>query len=119
MVLVDTSVWVAHFRKRERYLEMLLGEDDVVCHPYVVGELACGFIKNRKEILSLLQSLSQLEIVEQQEYLHLIEHSKLAGKGLGFVDVSLLASCILSKAQLWSFDRALNDAARLLKIKFE
>ena len=119
MVLIDTSVWVSHFHKREPYLEILLNDDDVVCHPYVIGEIACGFIKNRKEILSLLQSLLQIELVDQKEYLHFLEHNKLMGKGLGFVDINLLASCVLSKTSIWTFDKALNDAAKSLKIEYK
>jgi len=119
VVLVDTSVWVSHFHKREPYLEILLNEDDVVCHPYVIGELACGFIRNRKEILSLLHSLPQLEIVDQKECLHFVEHKKLMGRGLGFVDIHLLASCLLSKASLWTFDKALNDATKSLRAEYK
>lgn len=115
-VLVDTSVWIAHFRKGEPHLAKLLEEETVVCHPFVIGELACGCLKNRQEILSLLQSLPPAPQAENDEVLHFIEQNGLVGKGLGWVDVHLLASARLADARLWTLDKALRKASRRLKI---
>ena len=118
LVLVDTSIWVAHFRKSEVSLVKLLEEEAAVCHPFVVGELACGNLKNRQEILSLLQSLPQAPQAENEEVSHFIEQHGLAGKGLGWVDVHLLASARLAEIQLWTLDKALHKASQGMKISF-
>ena len=117
-VLVDTSVWIAHLRKGEAGLVKLLEEEAVLCHPFVVGELACGNLKNRQEILSLLQSLPQTTQAENDEVLHFIEQNKLMGKGLGWMDVHLLASVRLAEAQLWTLDKALRKASQGLDILY-
>jgi predicted nucleic acid-binding protein len=117
-VLVDTSIWVAHFRKSEAGLIELLEGEAVVCHPFVVGELACGNLKNRQEILSLLQSLPQAPQAENDEVLHFIEQNGLMGKGLGWVDMHLLVSALFAKAQLWTLDKGLRKASQGMKISF-
>lgn len=117
-VLVDTSVWIAHFRKGEAHLVRFLEEEAVLCHPFVIGELACGNLKNRQEILSLLNSLPQASQVENDEALHFIERNGLMGKGLGWVDMHLLASARLAEAQLWTLDKALHRASHEMKILF-
>jgi predicted nucleic acid-binding protein len=110
-VLVDTSVWVSHFRSGEDELAMMLKEENVVCHPFIIGELSCGNIMNRKEIISLLNALPQAETTTQQETLMFIEKNRLMGRGLGFIDVSLLSSAVLSGISLWTFDKSLAKAA--------
>ncbi len=116
MILVDTSVWVDHLRKGDRELKSLLNEGVVLCHPFVIGELACGNLKNRDEILSLLAALPASLVASHEEGLHLVTNRKLAGKGLGWIDVHLLASALLSKCTLWTKDKALGAAANSLKI---
>ena len=111
MVLVDTSVWISHLRDSNSFLEELLNKGIVLCHPFIVGELACGNIKNRNEILSLLKSLPMVSVVEHDEVLTFIEDRKLARKGLGYVDVHLLASAILSDSAIWSLDKKLSEIA--------
>jgi predicted nucleic acid-binding protein len=111
MVLVDSSVWVAHLRKGTTGLEQLLNDGDVVCHSFIVGELACGQITNRSEILSLLQSLPQAAQVEHGEVMGFIEAHRLSGKGLGYIDIHLLAAALLSRVPLWTFDAPLSRAA--------
>ena len=96
MVLVDTSIWVAHLRKGNRQLEHLLMDTEVMCHPFIIGELACGTIKNRKEILSLLKSLPSAPVVEFDELMFFIDENQMMGIGIGFVDVNLLASAQIS-----------------------
>ncbi len=119
MVLVDTSVWIDHFRTGNAQLVKLLNEGDVICHHYIIGELACGNIKNRKEILSLLLALPKAIQANHQEVLEFIENKKLMGKGLGYIDVHLLAATFLSNAVLWSLDKKLNGTSLGLKVGFK
>jgi predicted nucleic acid-binding protein len=114
VILVDTSVWVDHLRRGNDDLGRLLVDEQVLCHPFVVGELACGRLSDRAEILARLQALPQANSVEHQEALAFVEMHRLIGAGLGWVDVNLLASATLSAASLWSFDRSLMGAARRL-----
>lgn len=111
MVLVDTSVWVEHFRRGNEVLRSLLVDGQVYCHPFIVGELACGHLKNRHEILTLLGSLQQALVSEDEEVLELIERNRLHGRGLGWVDVHLLGSALLSGTRLWTLDRRLRQVA--------
>ncbi len=96
MVLVDTSIWVTHLRQGSRQLEKLLIDAEVMCHPFIIGELACGTLKNRNEIISLLQSLPMAPTIEFGEFLFFIDRNHLMGKGVGFVDVHLLAPARLT-----------------------
>jgi len=119
MVLVDTSVWVHHFRQGEPELERLLNEGEVMCHPFVIGELACGNIRNRTEILSLLHILPQATEATHDEVLQLIERNHLMGKGLGYIDVHLCASALLTGVPMWTSDRRLNDTNEELGIGYK
>jgi len=119
MVLADTSVWVNHLRNYDKHLEKLLLNGEVVCHTHIIGELACGNIKNRKEILSLLRALPMASIIEFDEFLYFIEQNQLNGKGIGFVDIHLLASAQLSQIPLWTEDKMLMKAATELDLKYE
>ena len=114
MVLVDTSVWVAHLRQGAIGLEALLHDGLVVCHPFIVGELACGNLQNRSEILSLLQRLPGAIRAGHEEVMQFIEHSGLMGKGLGYIDMHLLASARLTGVPLWTLDKKLNEVAKKL-----
>jgi len=118
MVLVDTSVWIDYLRDGDRHLEKLLFDGDVVCHTHIIGELACGNLKNREEIILLLQSLPVTPVVEFQEYLYFIEQHQLNGKGIGFVDIHLLASAKLGQVQLWTADKRLKAAAANLDLNY-
>ena len=109
MVLVDTSVWIAHLREGHTDLIELLNDGYVVCHPFIVGELACGSLKNRKEILSLLQSLPTTTVAEHAEVMHFIDDHELMSRGLGYVDVHLLASAMLSGVSIWTLDKKLDQ----------
>ncbi len=114
MILVDTSIWISHFRKKNALFSQLLLDEKILIHPWIIGELACGNFKNRKEILLLLNSLPQAQRVEQTEILFFIEKQKLMGKGLGFIDIHLLASALVSDALLWTEDRNLQKATQQL-----
>lgn len=111
MVLVDTSVWVAHLFRGNTGLEALLNNGDVLCHPFIIGELACGNLKGRSAILSLLRSLPTATPVEHDEVMRFIEHHHLMGSGLGYIDLHLLASAVLSRVPLWTLDKMLMAVA--------
>ena len=119
MVLVDTSIWVTHLRQGSRQLEKLLMDAEVICHPFIMGELACGNLKNRNEIISLLQSLPMALTIEFGEFLFFIDRNHLMGKGIGFVDVHLLASAQLTGVALWTSDKRLKFAADQLELTFK
>ncbi len=118
MVLVDTSVWINHFRDDNPKLRTLLQEVAVACHPFIIGELACGNLKNRKEVLTLLDTLPTSQVVNEEEFLHFMESNLLMGQGIGFVDVHLLASATLSKLPLWTEDKKLKKIADELDLSF-
>jgi len=112
VVLVDTSVWVAHLRQGAIGLETLLHEGRVVCHPFIVGELACGNIRNRSEIIFLLRRLPGAIRANHEEVMQFIEHSGLMAKGLGYIDMHLMAAARLTGVALWTLDKRLNAAAK-------
>jgi predicted nucleic acid-binding protein len=116
MILVDTSVWTSHLRHGSERLQALLRDDQVLCHPFVVGELACGSLRNRKEVLALLDALPQAPVAEQGEVLSFVEARHLHGRGLGWVDVNLLASALLAKCRFWTLDKPLRNAAASLTV---
>jgi predicted nucleic acid-binding protein len=118
MVLVDTSVWVSYLRNGNSRLQKLLQEGKVVSHPFIIGELACGNLSNRTEIISLMQSLPMLDSIEHEELLLFIEHNKIMGIGLGFVDVHLMAAAILAGIPLWTQDKKLKQTCSRLGIDF-
>jgi predicted nucleic acid-binding protein len=118
MVLVDTLVWVAHLREGAVGLDALLNEGHVLCHPFVIGELACGNLKNRIEILSLLQALPAAVHAEHEEVMHFIEKHSLMGKGLGYVDAHLLVAAVLTQAPLWTFDKKLQESSSRLGLSY-
>jgi predicted nucleic acid-binding protein len=119
MVLVDTSVWVSHLRATDTELVSLLAAEKVACHPFVIGELACGNLANRQEILALLQDLPPATTAQDHEVLSLIEARRLMGRGIGLVDVHLLASALLSPMPIWTRDRRLREAAVEMGISFD
>lgn len=116
MILVDTSVWVDHLRQGIPLLGDLLTSGEVAIHPFVIGELACGNLSNRKEILALLSTLSLVKVAQHAEVMHLVETQRLQGRGLGWVDLHLLASARLSHVALWTRDRRLQAVAKSLGV---
>jgi predicted nucleic acid-binding protein len=117
MVLADTSVWVSHFRETHAGLVGLLNAGEVACHPFIVGELWCGNLKNRTTILSLLGALPMAIAVEHEEVLPFIESRGLMGKGLSYIDVHLLASAVLMGLPIWTLDKRLEQVADMLDCK--
>jgi len=116
MTLVDTSVWVDHFRNGNARLQALLHDDEVLIHPFIVGELACGNLKNREEIMRLLGNLPSIETALHSEVLSLIETNRLFGRGIGWIDVHLLAAALLAHTSFWTLDKRLASTALHLKI---
>ena len=116
MILVDTSVWIEHLRKGSERLRSLLYDEQVLCHPFLLGELACGTLQNRQEILSTLKALPEARVAEQEEVLRFLEARRLYGRVLGWVDANLLASTLLTGCTLWTFDKPLRRAAAALNV---
>lgn len=107
MVLVDTSIWIDHLRQGNQRLADLLTAGRVVCHPFVIGEVACGSLHNRAEVLRLLAALPVAPNATHEEVLRLVESERLYSRGLGWVDVHLLASARLLACNLWTLDKTL------------
>jgi predicted nucleic acid-binding protein len=116
MILVDTSVWIDHLRVGNPKLKGLLLENMVLTHPFIVGELACGSLKNRQTIMSLLRTLPEAVSADHDEVLILLEDEHLYGCGIGWIDAHLLASARLSHAGIWTLDRCLARIASGLGI---
>ena len=115
MILVDTSVWVDHLRRGDAQLAALLECGGVVMHPFVLGEISCGSLADRSTVLELLQDLPAAIVADYDEALSFIDRHALHGKGIGFVDVHLLASVALTHgAKLWTRDKRLKAAAHEL-----
>lgn len=118
MILVDTSVWVDHFRRDDPQLRELLSRGQVLMHPFVRGELALGNLKPRSEILALLSDLPHATVAEENELMHIVESRKLMGLGIGLIDAHLLASALLDACQLLTRDRRLLTCAAKLKVAY-
>ena len=116
MVLVDTSVWIEHLRSGNPGLVALLESASVACHPFIIGELACGNLRHRARILGLLEALPQARAADHLEVMELIDAHKLMGRGIGLVDVHLLAAARLGDLRLWSTDRRLRGLAHELGV---
>ena len=112
MILVDTSVWVEHLRHGLPRLATLLQAGEVLIHPWVIGELACGNLRNRSQVLDLLQGLPAATVASDAEVLLLIEGDRLMGRGIGYIDAHLLASARLSQCRLWTQDLRLAAVAQ-------
>lgn len=116
MILADTSVWIDHLRRGDKRLVALLEDEQVCCHPFVIGELACGNLHNRDEILGLLHALPQAELADEPDVHHLVDSRSLWGRGLGWVDMHLLAATLLAGCTLWTRDKSLAAAANDLAL---
>lgn len=119
MVIVDTSVWVNYLRKGDSQLEKLLNKGQVMCHRFIIGEITCGNINNRNEILRLLQLLPSAVQARHEEVMEFIETSKLMGRGLGYIDVHLAASARLTGVAIWTADKKFSEINKELGISFE
>ncbi|HUF92230.1 MAG TPA: type II toxin-antitoxin system VapC family toxin [Candidatus Limnocylindria bacterium] len=120
MILVDTSVWVDHLRSGNATLAHELEAGRVLAHPFVIGELACGNVQNRREVLDLLGRLPSVPMATHAEALGFLDRRALMGRGIGFIDVHLLASAALAApTRLWTRDRRLAAVASALKLAYE
>jgi predicted nucleic acid-binding protein len=119
LVLVDTSVWVNFLRSGNSALEKLLDEGLVHIHDFITGELACGNLHNRQEILSTLALLPHLSQASHKEVLHLIEIEKLMGKGLSYVDLHLIASAQIATIPIWTMDAKFDRVNKSLGLKYQ
>ena len=120
MILVDTSVWIDHLRAADEQLVLLLNEGQVLAHPMVIGELACGNLPEREEVLGLLARLPGTPVATDAEALLFIERHRLMGSGVGYVDVHLLAAMsLVGSALLWTRDRRLLSAASDLGFAYD
>jgi predicted nucleic acid-binding protein len=116
MILVDTSIWIDHGRRRHDLLAAWLTEGLVLGHPFVQGELACGQMPHRGEVLALFEQLPPATVVSHQEMLQFVDRQRLMGQGLGWIDLHLLASALVSHATLATRDVRLARAARTLGV---
>ena len=118
-VIVDTSIWISHFKSSHSELVYLLEADLVVIHDFIIGELACGNFAKRKEIMNLLEMLPRCIVASQTEVLTLIERHKIFSKGIGFIDTHLLASALISNCKILTLDKALARLAVNLRCSFQ
>jgi predicted nucleic acid-binding protein len=117
LILVDTSVWIDHLRGSDETLINALESSEVLAHPFVIGELACGNLTNRELVLGLLRALPQALVATDSEVLRFIELRQIMGRGIGYIDVHLLASVALdANVTLWTRDRRLAEVARDLHV---
>lgn len=107
MVLVDTSVWIEFLRKGHASLDLALAEGRVVTHPFVIGELACGGLRAGHDVRRLIQRLPKVEEATHEEVMAMLERRRLSGSGIGWIDAHLVASAIVSGAQLLTVDKSL------------
>jgi predicted nucleic acid-binding protein len=117
MILVDTSVWVDHLRNGNAQLKGWLNNNEVIVHPFVIGELACGSIRNRSEVLSLLSELPEAIVANHHEVLTFVENNKLFATGIGWIDAHLIASALLSKSKLMTLGKPLSKIASALGLQ--
>ncbi|MDD5272278.1 MAG: type II toxin-antitoxin system VapC family toxin [Methylovulum sp.] len=118
MIVVDTSLWLDHLRGSDSLLASLLVTDFVCIHPWIIGELACGNLQNRRGILGLLMDLPQIQPVSEGEALYFIEQHHLMGKGIGYIDAHLLAATAVHSMKIWTRDKRLNAMAHALDLAY-
>lgn len=115
MILADTSVWIDHLRRHDPQLAERLNASQVLTHPFVVGEIALGSLRQRPAILAALRNLPQADAATDTEVLRFIDQHSLHGTGIGYIDAHLLAACRLTPgAGLWTRDRTLSRVASQL-----
>ena len=119
LILVDTSVWIKHLREGNQNLSQLLEQGLVASHPFIIGEIACGDIKNRYEIISLINDLPSTDVLDHSDIMEFIENRKIMNKGIGYIDVHLLGSALVSETPLWTLDKALRKIAIQLAVGYD
>jgi len=112
MILVDSTVWIDHLRHGDAILTDLLHRTQVLTHPFVIGELALGSLRQRETVIGALRELPQAIVATDSEVMTFIESHALYSRGIGYVDAHLLAAARLTAgARLWTRDRRLSDVA--------
>lgn len=111
MILADTSVWIDHLRVHNAMFSQLLAVGQILVHPFVVGELAVGNLRERGKLLRELADLPEAKKALDSDVLILIERNELFGKGIGFIDAHLLASARICNARIWTTDKRLHQIA--------
>jgi predicted nucleic acid-binding protein len=118
MILADTSVWVNHFRQNDPQLQQCLLNRQVLTHPFVLGEIACGNLQSRSKLLADLHRLPSSVCAEHDEVLTFLQQHRLYGKSITWIDAHLLASARLTSCRLWTLDLRLRELASKLKISY-
>ncbi len=118
MILADSSIWIEHFRSPVKEMIELAAKRLLYCHPSVIGELACGNLSERKKTLQFLKELHRAPVARNEDVMEFIEIHKLIGRGIGFIDVQLLASTSMMGGRLWTRDRRLKEAAESLGLSY-
>ena len=119
MVLIDTSVWIEHLRGETEVAEDLLTAGEVVIHPFIIGEIACGNFTNRGEVLSMLHGLPALSVTDDSLVLYFIDQNKLAGSGMSYIDAHLLASVVLEPpTRVLTLDKRFRAAAEAMELAY-
>lgn len=117
MILADTSIWIDHFRFSDPELQRRLSNDEIVMHPFVVGELALGPLPDRTKVLAYLDHLPQLRPAQQSEVRQMVENRSLHNRGIGLIDAHLIAATLIATGtQLWTRDGSLRRVAQRLGI---
>jgi len=116
VILVDSSIWIEHLRRASETVSLLLSSRRVLAHPFVIGEIAVGHLRNRRQVLDTFRDLPAAVVASDEEVLEFIDRYLLAGRGLGYIDVHLLAAARLSHSTLWTADKRLQASAELLSL---
>jgi hypothetical protein len=117
MILADTSIWVDYLRSGNPKMAKLLGEGQIVMHPFIVAEIALGSLHNRRRRLEEMEALLEVRVAQLNEVRHMIEAHSLYSKGIGLTDAHLIASCLMTPGtQLWTHDGAMKKVAKALGI---
>jgi predicted nucleic acid-binding protein len=119
VILADASVWIQHLRLGDHRFAEALSAELICVHPFVIGEIACGNLRNSSEILDLLGYLSALPSATDAEVLAFVDNRSLMGRGIGLVDVHLLASAALAGVSIWTHDKRLAAVASELHLGYE
>jgi predicted nucleic acid-binding protein len=119
MILVDTAIWIDHFRHGNAHLSDLLMANMVSVHPWIVGELACDNLAQRGWVLGLVRALPQLPVASEEEMMYFLDKHPLAGRGIGYFDMHLLAAATLASARFWATEEAVRNAAGELGVLYE
>ena len=118
MILADTSIWIKFLSHENSTMKSLLETEKIVMHPFVQVEISLGSLKNRNELMRMMDRMPHTDVVDNNLVKQYIENNKLYNTGIGFVDASIIASCVLNSHRLWTLDKALIKQAAKCKILY-